>query len=215
MQETSTQEQPTEEVVATVTDGDKETETSYLDGKYKSVSALEDGYRELNKTFSQKLGTFQGSPEEYAYNEGLNAIPELEEWGRENQLNNDGLNGLVELQNTLSQRADEEYQNQIKTEIESLGDNAKERIANITDFLSANKIEGIDPTTAAGFESLEKLIAMTKTPAPQTAPTAQTVDLDAIKQMRFAKDEYGNRKMSSDPEYRARVLKLEAQLKGA
>ena len=49
-------ETPTTTVEATTetSNGEPQSETSYLDGKYKSVSELENGYKELQSTFSKK-----------------------------------------------------------------------------------------------------------------------------------------------------------------
>ena len=37
------------------------------------------------------------------------------------------------------------------------------------------------------------------------------LDRDTVKEMRFAKDEFGNRRMSSDPQYRKKVEAMEAE----
>ena len=56
---------------------------------------------------------------------------------------------------------------------------------------------------------------MTKQSAPAAqAAQAPIVDADKVKAMRFAKDEFGNRRMSSDPAYRTKVEALEAELYG-
>jgi len=55
---------PTETVEATT----DEVAISYVDGKFDSVSALETSYKELQSSYSKKLGGFDGSPEDgYKY----------------------------------------------------------------------------------------------------------------------------------------------------
>lgn len=194
---------------ATVVDGNGETvsETTYLDGKYKSVSELEKGYRELQSSYSKKLGSFDGAPEQYTINEGLEVPDFLQDWGKNNQLNNDGINSLVENFNSYQEQQNEAI---VAEQMKALGDNAKDRITNVNDFLRANLGDnhGIDTMSAAGVESIEKLIAMTKQAAPAVASSKPAIDSDTLAQMRFAKDENGNRRMATDPEYRARVEAL-------
>jgi hypothetical protein len=214
-EETTTQE--TTEATTTDESTGEITETLYLDGKYKSVSDLENGYRELNKSYTQKtqeFGSFQGAPEEYTYNEGVEASDFATKWGKENQLSNDGLNSLVDGYNKYQEEQIVEYQN---TQLEALGENGKERIQNVNDYLNANLGEdhGLDVDSAKGVEALERLISSSKQAAPVSRPTAPSANRDDIREMRFAKDEYGNRKMSSDPAYRAKIEALEREMLGA
>lgn len=198
-----------------------ESPATYADGKYQSVGELEKGYLELQSTFSKKMGAFSGAPENYEFNEGFvtednqGLADMLTEWGRENQMNNDGLNSLVGKYNEY-QAAQKEAM--IADEFSKLGENAKTRIDNARSFLEANLGEEMtqglaaNMNSAVAIEAIEKLISLTK--SPQVAPTQAQAGIDAekVKAMRFAKDEFGNRKME-DPKYREKVLALEAQLK--
>ena len=200
-------------------------ETLYAD-KFKSVSELEKSYKELQSTFSKKMGAFTGAPEE-GYNidsEFLESLPgeeralvsAIQDWGKENQLSDEGLGKLLETYSNTMQQARAE---QIKAEVAKLGEGAEQRLGEMKNWLVANLGEdgakAVAPalTTAESVVALEKLIAMTKAPAPANAP-AQTVSKEKVEQMRFATNEHGERLMSIDPEYRARVLKLERQLYG-
>ena len=83
----------------TVTDAGESTEqvTTYMNGKYKSVSELEKGYENLHKRF----GSFTGAPEEYSIAEGteLNAehpiLESIQSFGKENNLSNEGYQNLI------------------------------------------------------------------------------------------------------------------------
>lgn len=220
METEATQTQSTENTEATVetTDGQSEAETSYLDGKYKSVSALEQGYKELQTSYSKKLGAFSGSPEEYTLDEGIEVTPAIEalmEFGKENQINNEALNKIIQLERETTEAETQAY---LAEQKELLGKDADARIKNVVDWTRANlgedtldEIKGMI-TSAKSVEIFEAIAKLNKGTAPAPAQTAPSVDRDTIKQMRFAVDEYGNRKMSSDPAYRAKVEALEAEL---
>lgn len=226
MEETSTQtteattQQGEATTEATVIDDNGATisETTYLDGKYKSVSELEKGYRELQSSYSKKLGAFEGAPEAYELAEGIESnsrIEALQEWGKENQLSNKALNEIIQMDIEKQQAEMAEY---IISEKAKLGSNADARLQNVTDWAKANFGEdAIGPlgdmlTSAEGVKLFEKIIKASQGTAPAPSQPAQKVDAEQIRQMRFAKDEYGNRRMSSDPAYRAKVIALEQQL---
>ena len=205
--------------------------SSYADGKYKSVGELENGYKELQASYSKKLGGFDGSPED-GYSLGLpegqepqylageqEMVSMLQEWGAENQLSQEGFKGLVEGYTRMN---DEVNNKRMNAEFEKLGDNANQRLTNVTDFLTQNVGKELtdalakDMMSANAIMAVEKLIEQTKgyKPAPSgTSKNAQAVSRDKIQEMRFAMDEFGQRKMSN-PQYRAQVLKLESQLQG-
>jgi len=212
-------------IEATVTEesGEQISETSYVDGKFKSVSALEDSYKELQSTFSKKLGAFEGSPEDgYSYGEGEIAgndkamLDMLGEWGTEQQLSQQGFEGLATKYNDFNaaQRAAG-----IDAAYKELGENADRRLENARNFLVANLGEeqttalATQMNTSASIEAIEKLIALTK--SPQTAPVQATeaVSAEKLNAMRYAVDEHGNRKMDN-PSYRKQVIEAEARAKG-
>ena len=229
--ETSETTQPSTEAVEATTEatvvenGEAVSETTYLDGKYKSVSDLEGGYKELQSTFSkktaeysEKLGAFVGAPEAYELAEGIETnsrIEALQEWGKENQLSNDALNQIIQMD---IQKQEAEMAEYIANEKALLGKDADARLANIEDWTKANfGEEAVGPlgdmlASAEGVKLFEQIIKASQGTAPAPSQPAQKVDAEQIRQMRFAKDEYGNRKMSSDPAYRAKVNALEAQL---
>jgi len=214
MADETTSTEPSTTVEATVTDTTtgETTETTYAEGTFKSVSDLEKGYTELRSSYSKKLGGFDGAPEAYKYNEEFVKNDFIDKWGAENQLSQTGLESLVTGYEASQNEQMEAYQAE---QIKALGDTAQERMTNVNDFLNANlgEAHGVDVQSAKGIEGIEKLIAMTKQTAPATQESRPTMDKEQVKAMRFAVDKNsGERRMSVDPEYRAKVEALELQM---
>ena len=194
---------------------------SYANGKYESVSALEDGYSELQKSYSQKLGGFDGAPENYTLGEGIETTPRLEAlqaWGKENQLNNDALNSIIQMDTEATEKAQEAYVTEQK---EILGKDAETRLTNLSDWARAQVGEdmmdtfGAMMTSAKGVEMMEGLMKQMQGTAPAPAQQTQTVSKESLNEMRFAIDKNsGERRMSIDPTYRAKVEALEADMMG-
>ena len=206
--------------------GDAVSTGSYVDGKFTSVGDLEKSYKELESSYSKKLGGFDGAPEAYTFNEEneLNASEKglrdmLSGWGSENQLSQAGFEGLVEKYNEFqtSQRDDG-----IAEARKALGANAEARLKNVRDFMKANlgedmtKALAANMNTASSIEAIEKLISMTKTAPAANNNTASEgfITKARLDELRFAVDENGQRKMSTDPQYRKMVLEAEQQARG-
>lgn len=210
----------------TVTDNGESTEqvTTYVNGKFKSVSELEKSYESLH----QKFGSFSGSPEEYSmsadteYNSEHPILAEIQSFGKENNLSNEGYQNLVSVllnNEKANVEAQEAQALQVKTD---LGANANERLQNIDDFLGAN-IEVSDSMKdlisqakdqPGGVELLEAFIGMSKKTAPaseQVAAPIKTFSKDELQKMQFAKDDYGERKMNN-PSYRKLVEEYHGKL---
>jgi hypothetical protein len=199
----------------------EQTETAYAGGKFKTVSDLENSYIELQKSYSQKLGKFDGAPEEYTLAEGYenNSLTEaLTSWGKENQLNNDGLNNMLEVMNQVQENDAKAYR---ESQLAELGKDADARIKNASDWALANlgeeAVAGINSmwVGAKGIEAIEKIMKLAQGTAPASVPAKPSFDAEQVRAMRFAEDEYGNRKMSTDPVYRKKVLEAEAALSGS
>ena len=199
--------------------------TTYMEGKYESISALEDGYKNLQSTFSKKtqeyseaMGGRIGAPEAYELGEGLEASESLQNYARENQFSNDALNGLVEFYQGEVATQNEAFAAQQR---EALGADADARLNNVQDWAKANLgADAMDTlgnmiTSAKSVEMFEQIMKMNSGTAPaQVAKPKTMVDGDTIKSMRFAKDENGRRKMSSDRAYRTKVEAMEAEFIG-
>jgi len=217
--ETTNQETTNTEVTNDVTTEGTETEGKMYANKFKTVEDLEKSYTELQSTFSKKLGAFEGSPEEYTIPEDLANDPlyaGLAEWGKENQLSDEGLKGLHEGFVKANAEA-EDFR--IKAELQSLGKDSEQRLNTLSSYLDkaigpekANKLaESV--TTAAGIEALEEL--MNKSQAlgnPVDTDAVGTSTEDTVNKMRFATNEQGQRLISIDPTYRDKVLKAEEEL---
>lgn len=229
MEETTTvaSTEPTVEATTTNETTGETTETTYAGGKFKSASALEQGYTELQKSYSQKLGAFDGSPEAYTLAEGKEAndfTSFVETWGKDNQLSNDGFNSMSDAYNKFQEEQakanDLAQQNYLKAEREKLGEHADTRLKNATDWLKANlgeeSINVVDKMMggAEGIEVIEKIMKLTNGTSPTSIPATIKPDADKVKAMRYAKTENGERRMSVDPAYRAKVMEAEALLRG-
>ncbi len=208
----------TGETVVTDNGQDTGTEVSYANGKYKSVSDLENGYTEAQKFISSKLGGFDGAPEAYELSEGMESTPRidaLQAWGKENQLSNDALNSIIAMDQEASQAATEAYVSEQK---EQLGKDAETRLTNIADWARATVGEdNMDTfngmiTSAKGVELFESAMKTMQGTAPAPAQAPQAVSKESLNEMRFAIDKNsGERRMSIDPAYRARVEQLERE----
>ena len=220
MSDTETQpstEAPAETTLTTeaaATEAPADIATSYADGKYTSVGELEKGYTHLQGRF----GAFTGSPEAYELAEGIESTPRLEalqEWGRENQLNNDALNAIVQLDTDATQKAQESYVSEQK---QILGKDADVRINNLSDWVIA---QGGDQDTFAAMmgsaksvELMEQIMKGSQGVTPAATPAAKVYDRDSLNAMRFEKTASGDRRMSVDPEFRKRVEGLEREAHG-
>ena len=190
---------------------------TYGGGKYDSVSALENGYSELQKSYSQKLGGFSGSPEDgYVTAEGFTADEGLAAWGKENQLSQAGYDSYMEATTNAKNAASEAANAE---QMKLLGENADYRLNNIRDYATANLGEGaIDTldgmlTTAAHVEMFERMMQGQHSKATPAEVKSAAPNAEKVKQMRYAMDENsGQRRMSIDPKYAALVRSEEGKL---
>ena len=218
-QTTDTSNESSAEATVVNDDGSTVSETSYLDGKYKSVSDLENGYKELQSSYSKKLGGFEGSPEAYELAEGVESngrIEALQEWGKENQLSNQALNDIIAMDSAKVQAESEVH---VAEQRELLGKEADARINNVVDWAKANigedALGALDDmiTTADGVKLFEQVMKLSQGTAPATAPSAKVVDADTINDMQMATDKFGER-MMNQPAYAAKVRAMRQQLQG-
>lgn len=188
--------------------------------KYKTIDDQAKAYGELEKRF----GSFTGAPETYEANlsdelieAGVELYPDdplmekAMEFAKTSNMSQEGFNNMVQLyaESVLAEHiALEEHKGK---QLESLGSNAAQRVEGINKWVDANldaeSAEGLRGviTTAEGVKAIEQLIAKTKNApvaATDTAPAVSVTqtELDA---MYFAKDENGNRKINTDPSYKA------------
>lgn len=191
--------------------------------KYKTVADQAKAYKDLEGRF----GSFTGAPEEY---EPIELSQELQERGieissddpliekamefaKENNMNQEGFNQMVNLYAETMAAEQIALENYKQEQIEALGSNAQTRINNLNAWANANlspemmeDFQGL-ATSADSVKTLERLVAMTRSAPvnPQGAQPSSGITAEELQAMQFAKDEYGNRKMASDPAYRRKV----------
>jgi hypothetical protein len=200
----------------------------FWDNNTKSVRN-DDVLKSYNE-LSGRFGSFTGAPEAYEFslNEQLAEkgveldsenplITKFTEMAKESNMSQDMANQLVNMfvegQYADSLAAEDAETTRISEEMGKLGDNAQQRVDNISNWAKANlspeQVEGLGDatTTAAGVMAVEALIAKSRN-APmnnQDMAGANTVNMEELKSLQFARDENGNRKMAVDPEYRKMV----------
>jgi hypothetical protein len=213
--------------------GEGEIPEWFKSNKYKTVAEQAKAYKELES----KFGSFTGSPEEF---EPAELSEELKEMGieinqddplvekalafaKETNMNQEGFNQMINLY-AETVAAENMAIEAIKDEqMKALGNSAESRINNLNAWANANLSEDMIPgfqslgQTADGIKTLERLVAMTRS-APlsndsaEPAPTGATAE--EVREMQFALDDNGNRKIAVDPEYRKRYEKLRDRVYG-
>jgi len=190
-------------------------------GEIRVDDALK-SYSELEK----KFGSFTGAPEDYE----LSISDELKEQGVELDaesgmltditvlakdlgLNQDGFDkvlNVIGINALAEQKADADFKAE---QIAALGDGADRRIENLKQWASRNMDEenydGFSELTqsAQAIKALERIVAMTRSaPAqPTEANAGPSIDATKLREMKFAKDESGQRKYDTDPAWRKQV----------
>jgi hypothetical protein len=150
--------------------------------------------------------------------EGTESTPRieaLEAWGKDNGLSNDALNSIIAMDQEASQAATEAYVTEQK---EMLGKDAETRLTNISDWARATfgeeSMETFNGmiTSAKGVELFENAMKTMQGTAPAPAQAPQAVSRESLNDMRFEIDKNsGERRMSIDPAFRARVEQLEKE----
>ena len=222
--------QTTESVEATTdTQETATTEERYdfvLD-KYRAEGRTEAEAMQLQaQSYSElqsKFGSFTGAPEEYeaAISEELTEAgvelvaddPMLEkafELGKELNMSQEGMSKLINMYAEIQLAENKAYEEQRAENMKQLGNNAAARIEGINKWIDANLdnetaqgLRGI-ATTAEGIKAIEQLISKTKSApvAPQDSTPVPSVTPQEVQAMQFAKDEHGNRKINTDPEFK-------------
>jgi hypothetical protein len=222
--------QTTESVEATTeTQETAATEERYdfvLD-KYRAEGRTEAEAMQLQaQSYSElqsKFGSFTGAPEEYeaAISEELTEAgvelvaddPMLEkafELGKELNMSQEGMSKLINMYAEIQLAENKAYEEQRAENMKQLGNNAAARIEGINKWIDANLdnetaqgLRGI-ATTAEGIKAIEQLISKTKSApvAPQDSTPVPSVTPQEVQAMQFAKDEHGNRKINTDPEFK-------------
>ncbi len=222
------------DVVANAIERPENVPEKFWNNETKAVNndAVLESYNQL----SSKFGAFTGAPESYEFSlsEDLTSngvelsgddplIASFSELAKESNMSGEMANKLVNMF-VESQYADSIASGEAETarvaeEMGKLGDNAQQRVSNIENWAKANltpeQVEGLQDaaTTAAGVQAIEALIAKSKNAPMQTqdASPVNQVNMAELQALQFAKDDNGNRRMATDPEYRKMVQEKFAQ----
>lgn len=199
--------------------GNGEAPEWYKGTKYKSVAEQAKAYTELEK----KLGAFTGAPDEYALPEDAELdlsdpmYKTFMEIGKKHGMNNDMFTETV---TAVAQLQAQQAEERMAYELKQLGNNADYRLKNISDWamsrLSTDEFDAFKGmlTSAKAVEAVEKIMKQsmgTKVANENQVVATPTVTKEKLKEMQFAVDEFGNRRMN-DPEYRKQFEKLASQL---
>jgi len=226
--------------VAEMAGGDAPTDApEWLLGKYHTEGkSVEEATTEQAKAYNElsgKLGAFTGAPEEYeiALSEELTEAgvtmekddPMVEsamKFAKEAGMNQEGLNGMINLyamQMLAEQKADTEYKAE---QMKALGPQADSRIQNIQQWANKNldaemvtALEGM-ATSVESVKAVERLISMTRG-APvnvDNAAPAPGAGMEEVNAMQFEKDGNGNRRINTDPVFKARYQKMRNEVYG-
>ena len=193
-------------------------------------------YSELEKRF----GSFTGAPEEYTFNVSEDMAAKFEELGlevntegdplyeaalqmaKETGMNQEGFDKLANVY-LMTQLGDiEAAKEHTAKEMANLGEKADVRINNLRAWgennLSPELYQAFQSvvTTADSVQVLEHIIAQTRN-APVSDASAQqapSVSESEVQAMQCAKDEHGNRKINTDPAFKAEYQRKLRQLYG-
>jgi len=200
-------------------DGAQDVPEWFKQDKYKTVEDQAKAYAELEK----RMGAFTGAPEDdyqVPQVEGLDAgvmednpmIAWFKESAREAGMNQAAFERFVSGYLVTEQ---EMVSNSRQRELAALGDNAKSRLTDLADWgqgnLSADQwgiFKGV-ASPAVGVALLESLIGRTREAKlardPEATQATGHTTAEELRQMRYAKTENGQLRMSVDPEYKKQV----------
>jgi len=223
-EEAEVQEVDNAAIVADAIERPEHIPEKFWDNESKSVRH-DDVLKSYNE-LSSRFGAFTGAPEAYEFTlseqlaeNGIELdlenplISQFTEMAKESNMSADMANKLINMfvegQYADSLGADEAETARVSSEMEKLGDNAVQRVSNITNWAKANltpeQVEGLQEatTTAAGVQAVEALIAKSRNAPMQNnnVSDAGSVSMQELQALQFAKDEHGNRRMQTDPEY--------------
>lgn len=227
--EETTEQQTTQETTQETTQAVK---YDFVLDKYRKEGRTEDeaafeqakAYNEAQK----RLGGFVGAPDAYevtlsdelaemgvAIDPDDPMIISAMEFAKESNMNQELFAKMVNMyaaNKVAEQQAQEAY---YKESLKTLGHNAEARIKSLNDIakarLSPELYEGFlqAGTTPEAIQALEAIFAMSqpKPISPKDVEPADGVTDAELREMQFAKDDHGNRRIATDPAYKAEYEK--------
>lgn len=201
----------------------------------KSVDEATTEQAKAYSELSSKLGSFTGAPEEYevALSEELTEMgveiakddPMIEaamKFAKDSNMSQDGFKDMVNLyamQQVAENKANEEYKAE---QLKGLGPSADSRIKNIQQWadknLDAETVQGLEgfATSTESVKAIERLISMTRSASVNVddANNNSGASAEDVSKLQFEKDEHGNRRINTDPDFKARYKKLRNEVYG-
>lgn len=167
----------------------------YKGDKYKSVADQAKAYVDLEKRF----GGFTGAPESYGLPEELDAsdtfIQTLSEIGSKNNMSQSTFDEVLELGEALLTAQDDL---RLEREMEALGPEAEQRLANIDGFMKNNLGDRYEEfrDSVNDAKTVELIETLIKASAPSRLPTGETAAVGVptqgdIERMMMEKDDNG------------------------
>ncbi len=200
--------------------------------KYKNVSEQAKAYTELEGRF----GSFTGAPDDYELHlsdslkeEGVSIdaddpmLVEAMKFAKDSNMSQDGFTDMVNMYGMIKVAENNAVELSKGDEIKALGNNAQARLTNLSDWGNANLSEELMQgfnemtATAASVAALEHMIGMTKAAplSPDGLNPSSSISASEVQSMQFAKDEHGNRRIQTDPAFKAEYEKKRNLLYGA
>jgi len=201
--------------------------------KYGTVADQAKAYKELEGRF----GSFTGAPKD-GYK--VNLSNELTEKGieigtddplyeeainfaKESNMSQEGFDNMMNLYAMAKIAEGDALEQHKMMELKSLGDNAQARVDNLDNWGKANLpddlYEGFKEmaVSANAVRAMEKLVSMSRNApiSPDQIKPQSGITAEEVRAMQFEKDEHGNRRLQTDPEFRAKFNKLKEQVWGS
>jgi len=195
--------------------GDK---PDFLLDKYTTMADQAKAYPDL----ASKFGGFTGAPDDYEMSmpDGIDGeiasddplVGEFQQWAKDNNLNQDGFTNILHM---FIKNEYETTGTNRESELNAIGDNAKERLQNVSDFAQANLsedgFEGLKDmlTTASGMKAVEELISLTRSlGVPDNSETVSGLTHSDLK------ERMSDPRQQSDPDFRKETSRLYGKLFG-
>lgn len=188
----------------------------FVADKYKSVEQQAKAYKDASKL----LGGFSGSPEKYelpsevaSRAQDAELLGILDSVGRTYNMNNEAYTELVTKYTEHQEKQQQVFQQQ---QLAQLGENAKERISHVQDWVNANVPQELVPklvnmaTTADSVEMIEFFMNKSKgtRPANETSLNTPAMSEQEYAEALLKKDAHGNLLAATDKDYKRKIDEL-------
>ena len=194
----------------------------FVADKYKSVEQQAKAYKDASKL----LGGFSGSPEKYelpsevaSRAQDAELLGILDSVGRTYNMNNEAYTELVTKYTEHQEKQQQVFQQQ---QLAQLGENAKERISHVQDWVNANVPQELVPklvnmaTTADSVEMIEFFMNKSKgtRPANETSLNTPAMSEQEYAEALLKKDAHGNLLAATDKDYKRKIDELTSRRMG-